>query len=101
MVAKYKNNAENVAVPSRIKIVDRAVRKNKKRIQDVAYFGRSGDDICIDNHLMHYFGLGDIDLLRIAVTEGQIEEFNLLALPNSEAKAIRPYYYVRKKDSRI
>ncbi|MGC1931603.1 MAG: hypothetical protein WA667_21740 [Candidatus Nitrosopolaris sp.] len=47
----------------------------------ILYFGDfdpSGDDM--DNHLdsaLCYFGLGDIDLQRIAVTEEQIKEFNL------------------------
>lgn len=54
----------------------------------ILYFGDfdpSGDDM--DNHLdsaLCYFGLGDIDLQRVAVIEEQIEQFNLPVVPESQ-----------------
>jgi len=54
----------------------------------ILYFGDfdpSGDDM--DDHLdnaLHYFGLGEIDFQRIAVTEEQIEEFNLPPMPKNK-----------------
>jgi hypothetical protein len=54
----------------------------------ILYFGDfdpSGDDM--DEHLynaLHYFGLGEIDFQRIAVTERQIEEFSLPPTPKNK-----------------
>ena len=54
----------------------------------ILYFGDfdpSGDDM--DDHLdnaLHYFGLGEIDFQRIAVTEEQIEEFSLPPMPKNK-----------------
>jgi hypothetical protein len=54
----------------------------------ILYFGDfdpSGDDM--DDHLddaLRFFGLGDIDFQRIAVTEEQIEEFSLPTMPKSK-----------------
>lgn len=63
------------------------IKRSGKEIH-ILYFGDfdpSGDDM--DNHLdsaLCYFGLGDIDLQRVAVIEEQIEQFNLPVLPESQ-----------------
>ncbi len=65
----------------------RGVKRSGKEIH-ILYFGDfdpSGDDM--ENHLneaLHYFGLGDVDFQRIAVTEEQIGQFNLPPMPNSK-----------------
>lgn len=56
--------------------------------RSVFYFGNldpPGDDM--DDHrdnALRYFGLEDIDLQRIAVTEEQLEEFNLPPMSKSK-----------------
>jgi hypothetical protein len=63
------------------------VKRSGKEIH-ILYFGDfdpSGDDM--DDHLdnvFRYFGLEDIDFQRIAVTEEQIEQFNLPSMPKSK-----------------
>ena len=63
------------------------IKRSGKEIH-ILYFGDfdpSGDDM--DNHLdsaLCYFGLGDIDLQRVAVVEEQIEQFNLPVVPESQ-----------------
>jgi hypothetical protein len=63
------------------------IKRSGKEIH-ILYFGDfdpSGDDM--DNHLdsaLCYFGLGDIDLQRVAVIEEQIEQFNLPVVPESQ-----------------
>lgn len=57
----------------------------------------------MDNHWYNalcYFGLGDIDLPLTAVTEEQIEEFNLPALPDQRYRAIYSNL-IRKITSKI
>ena len=68
------------------------VKKSGKDIH-ILYFGDfdpSGDDM--ERHLdkaLCYFGLEDIDLQRIAVSEEQIEEFNLPPYPRVRRLLIR------------
>ncbi len=63
------------------------IKRSGKEIH-ILYFGDfdpSGDDM--DNHLdsaLCYFGLGDIDLQRVAVKEEQIEQFNLPVVPENQ-----------------
>lgn len=63
------------------------IKRSGKEIH-VLYLGDfdpSGDDM--DNHLdsaLCYFGLGDIDLQRVAVKEEQIEQFNLPVVPENQ-----------------
>lgn len=66
----------------------------------ILYFGDfdpSGDDM--DDHLdnaLRYFGLEDIDFKRIAVTEEQIEEFNLPPMPKSKETIDKVNHDTRK-----
>ena len=66
----------------------------------VLYFGDfdpSGDDM--DDHLdnaLRYFGLEDVDFQRIAVTEEQIEEFNLPPMPKSKETIDKVNHDTRK-----
>jgi hypothetical protein len=63
------------------------VKRSGKEIH-ILYFGDfdpSGDDM--DDHLdnaLRYFGLEDVDFQRIAVTEEQLEQFNLPPMPKSK-----------------
>ena len=64
------------------------------------YFGDfdpSGDDMedHLDNGLLH-FGLGEIEFQRIAVTEEQIEEFNLPPMPKSKETIEKVNHDTRK-----
>ena len=75
------------------------VKRSGKEIH-ILYFGDfdpSGDDV--DDHLdkaLLYFGLEDIDLQRMAVTEEQIEEFNLPPMPNSKETIDKVNHDTRK-----
>jgi len=68
------------------------IKRSGKEIH-ILYFGDfdpSGDDM--DNHLdsaLCYFGLGDIDLQRVAVVEEQIEQFNLPVVPESQETKVK------------
>jgi len=70
----------------------------------ILYFGDfdpSGDDM--DDHLddaLRFFGLGDIDFQRIAVTEDQIEEFNLPPMSKSK-ETINKVNHDRRKNGFI
>jgi hypothetical protein len=53
----------------------------------------------MDDHLdnaLRYFGLGEIDFQRIAVTEEQIEEFNLPPMPKSKETIDKVNHDTRK-----
>jgi hypothetical protein len=75
------------------------VKKSGKEIH-ILYFGDfdpSGNDM--DNHLdnaLLYFGLEDIDFQRIAVTEEQIEEFDLSPTPNNKETIDKVNHDTRK-----
>jgi hypothetical protein len=75
------------------------IQRSGKEIH-VLYFGDfdpSGDDM--DAHLdnaLRYFGLGEIDFQRIAVTEEQIEEFNLPPMPKSKETIDKVNHDTRK-----
>jgi len=75
------------------------VKRSGKEIH-ILYFGDfdpSGDDM--DDHLdkaLHYFGLEDIDFQRMAVTEEQIEEFNLPPMPKSKETIDKVNHDTRK-----
>jgi hypothetical protein len=66
----------------------------------ILYFGDfdpSGDDM--DDHLdnaLRYFGLEDVDFQRIAVTEEQIEQFNLPPMPKSKETVDKVNHDTRK-----
>ncbi|MFY9872436.1 MAG: hypothetical protein WAK17_22220 [Candidatus Nitrosopolaris sp.] len=67
----------------------------------ILYFGDfdpSGDNM--EDHLDNafvYFGLEDIDFERVAVTEEQIEEFNLPPVPNNKETIDKVNHDTRKK----
>jgi hypothetical protein len=75
------------------------VKRSRKEIH-ILYFGDfdpSGDDM--DDHLedaFRYFGLEDIDFERIAVTEEQIEEFNLPPMPKNKETIDKVNHDTRK-----
>jgi hypothetical protein len=75
------------------------IERSGKEIH-VLYFGDfdpSGDDMddYLDNAL-RFFGLGDIDFQRIAVTEEQIEEFNLPPMPKNKETIDKVNHDTRK-----
>jgi hypothetical protein len=93
--------SKKVSIPgcSQFRGIQDNVKRSGKEIH-ILYFGDfdpSGDDM--DDHLdnaFRYFGLENIDFQRIAVTEEQIEQFNLPPMPKSKETIDKVNNYTRK-----
>ncbi|MGA9155038.1 MAG: hypothetical protein WBZ36_31020 [Candidatus Nitrosopolaris sp.] len=75
------------------------VKKSEKDIHILYFvdFDPSGDDM--DDHLnnaLRYFGLEEVDFQRIAVTEEQIEQFNLPPMPKNKETIDKVNHDTRK-----